>query len=153
VGTWKHISVGSRDIWIVVYAIVALSAATDVYAFARFAPALGLPAWAGALWVFPIKFVEWKFLTFAASTFRSGLLGKLVFIAPAIAWCLAVALSKLAAHSTIHHTLASASRIQAKKFETRKNVSATLFAIEAQMKSLSDPRGSRPVKVVEEALA
>jgi hypothetical protein len=152
-GTWtkKHRCVGDWDLWLVVYAIVALSGATDVHALARFALTLGMPAWAGALWVIPIKFVEWKFLTFAACIFRSGPLGKFVFIAPVIAWCIAV--SMLAAHSTIHHTLASAGRIQAKRVETRSNLSSALVAIEAQMKSLTDLRAPRPVKVVEEALA
>jgi hypothetical protein len=47
---------------LVVYAIVALSAATDICGFQRFAPTLGLPAWAGFVCVIPIKLVEWQFL-------------------------------------------------------------------------------------------
>src|ERR1700730_10971518 len=102
----KHRGVGGWDLWLVVYAIVALSAATDIYGFQRLGPSLGLPGWAGALWVIPIKFVEWKFLTFALRLFRSGLLGKLVCPAPVFAWCIAFFLSTLAAHSTIYNTLA-----------------------------------------------
>ena len=39
---------------LIVYAIVALSAATDTCGFQRFAPTLGLPAWAGLVCVIPI---------------------------------------------------------------------------------------------------
>jgi hypothetical protein len=140
------------DLWLVVYAIVALSAATDVYGFQRFATTLGLPAWAGALGVMPIKFVEWKFLTFAVRLFRSGTVGKLVSFAPVMAWCIAVSLSMLAAHSSIRDTLASVGRAQAKKTETRAHLAAELSAVDAQITSLSEPRAPRPVKVVEEAL-
>jgi hypothetical protein len=50
---------------LVVHAIVALSPATDICGFQRFAPTLGLAAWAGFVCVIPIKLVEWQFLTFA----------------------------------------------------------------------------------------
>src|SRR6516165_4231822 len=102
----KHHGVGDWDLRLVVYAIVVISAATDVYGFQRFAPTLGLPAWAGALWVIPIKSIEWKFLTFAMRVLRSGLLGKVIFLAPVITWCITVFMSMLAAQSTIYHTLA-----------------------------------------------
>jgi hypothetical protein len=38
-GTWtkKHRCAGDWDLWLVVYAIVALPGATDIYALARFA--------------------------------------------------------------------------------------------------------------------
>jgi hypothetical protein len=62
------------DLWLVVYAIVALSAATDICGFRRFAPTLGLPIWAGVLCVVPIKLIEWQFLTFANRLFQNGLL-------------------------------------------------------------------------------
>jgi hypothetical protein len=152
-GTRKLRDVGDWDLWLVVYAIVALSAATDMYGFQRFAPALGLPAWAGALWVIPIKFVEWKFLTFATRIFRSSALGKFIFSAPVAAWCIAVLMSMLAAQSTIYNVFASAERVRAKNVETRANLSAESRAIKAQIASLSDPHLPRPAKVVEAALA
>jgi hypothetical protein len=107
------------DLYSVVYAIVVLSAATDVYGFQRFAPLLGLPAWAGALCVIPIKLVEWKFLTFATRLYQSGWLGTIICPVPAVAWCLAAFLSMLAADSTIYDLLASADRAIAKAAETR----------------------------------
>jgi hypothetical protein len=50
----KHHVADGRGLW-PVDAIVALSTATDTCGFQRFAPALGLPVWAGALSVIPIK--------------------------------------------------------------------------------------------------
>jgi hypothetical protein len=151
-GAWKHRGGSDWDFAVVVYAVVVLSAATDVYGFQRFAPALGLPAWAGSLWVIPVKFVEWKFLTFALRLFKSGLPGKFIFPATVVAWCIAVLMSMLAAHSTVYNALASGERFRAKKVETRANLSAELDALKAQIASLSDPRIPRPVKVVEETL-
>ena len=121
----KHHPAHDWDLWLVVYAIVALSAATDICGFQRFAPTLGLPVWAGILCVVPIKLIEWQFLTFANRLFQNGLLGKTVSPVPVVAWCLAVCLSMLAAHSTIYNLLASADRITANSAETRANLVAT----------------------------
>jgi hypothetical protein len=100
----------------------------------------------------PTAVVEWKFLTFASRLFRSRFLGKSVCLAPVAAWCIAVLMSMLAAHSTVYNALASGERLRAKKVETRANLSAELDALRAQIASLSDPRIPRPVKVVEETL-
>jgi len=80
---------------LIVYAIVALSAATDTCGFLRC-----VPAWGGWVCVIPIKFIEWQFLTFAMRLWDAGLLGKFASPVPVAAWCLAVCLSALAAHST-----------------------------------------------------
>ena len=116
---------------LIVYAIVALSAATDICGFQRFAPTLGLPAWAGLVCVIPIKLIEWQFLTFAMRLWGAGLLGWLISPAPVLPWFLAVYLSALAAHSTIYNALASADHAQAKRAETRANLAAAFEGVKA----------------------
>jgi hypothetical protein len=141
----------SWDLRLIVYAIVALSAVIDICGFQRFAPALGLPAWAGALCVIPIKLVEWNFLSFATRLCQSGWLGTIVCPAPAVAWCLAAFLSMLAADSTIYDVLATADRTSAKAAETRENVTAALGGVKAQLALVSTPL-PRPSKLVEQEL-
>jgi hypothetical protein len=80
---------------LIIYAIVALSAATDICGFQRFAPTLGLPAWVGWVYVSPIKFIEWQFLTFAMRLWDVGGLGRVASPIAAAAWCIAVCLSAL----------------------------------------------------------
>ena len=61
----RYFGVGSRndfterpwDLALIVYAIVGLSAATDICGFQRFAPTLGVPVWAGLVCVLPIKLI------------------------------------------------------------------------------------------------
>jgi hypothetical protein len=140
------------DLVLVVYAIVALSAAADICGFLRFAPILGVPAWAGLVCVIPIKLIEWRFLTFAMRLWGAGLLGRFVSPVPVAPWCLAVCLSALAAHATIYNALASADHAQAKKVETRANLVAAFEGVKAQLESLSKSP-PRPVKIVEQSLA
>jgi len=139
------------DLWLVVYAIVALSAATDICGFQRFAPTLGLPAWAGALCVIPVKLIEWRFLTFTLRLFQCGFVGKLVSTVPVLVWCLAVCTSMLAAHSTIYDMFTSADSISTKASETRTNLTAAFKSINAQLELVSNPL-PRPSKIVEQAL-
>src|SRR5262245_61179154 len=78
-----------ESVWhlaVIVYAIVVLSAATDTCGFLRFAPTLGVPAWAGLVCVIPIKLIEWQFLTFATRLWDAGVLGKFAWpvVAPNI---------------------------------------------------------------------
>jgi hypothetical protein len=147
---WNHRLCG-WDLWLIVYAIVALSAATDICGFQRFAPTLGLPAWAGALCVIPVKLIEWRFLTFAQHLFQCGFLGKSVSAAPVLAWCLAVNMSMLAAHSTIYDMLTYADGISAKAVETRSNTTAAFKSVTARLELVSKPL-PRPSKIVEQAL-
>jgi hypothetical protein len=112
-GAWKDRGASIWDLWLVVYAIVALSAATDVCGFMRFAPAFGLPSWAGALCVVPIKLIEWRFLTFATRLLQSGLLGRIICSMPVMTWCLSASFSMIAAHSTIYDMFASPDRVTA----------------------------------------
>jgi hypothetical protein len=137
---------------LIVYAIVALSAATDTCGFLRFAPTLGVPAWAGTVCVIPVKLIEWQFLTFATRLWDAGVFGKFASPVPVVPWCFAVCLSALAAHATIYNALASADRAQAKKVETRANLAAAFEGVKAQLGSLSK-LPPRPVKVVEQDLA
>jgi hypothetical protein len=134
-----------------VYAIVALSAATDIYGFHRFAPTLGLPAWAGALCVIPIKLIEWHFLTFATRLFGSGALGKVIPPVPAAVWFFAASLTMLAARSTLYDILASADRASSKAADTRANLTAAFEGVKAQLELVSKPM-PRPSKIVEQAL-
>jgi hypothetical protein len=147
---WKHRFCG-LDLWLVVYAIVALSAATDICGFQRFAPTLGLPGRAGALCVIPVKLIEWRFLTFAQRLFQCGFTGKFVCVVPVLAWCVAVSMSMLAAHSTIYDMLTSADGISTKAAETRSNMTAAFKSVTAQLELVSNPL-PRPSKIVEQAL-
>ena len=79
------------DLTIIVWLVVALSAATDIAGFLRLAPSVGLPAWAAVLCVIPVKLIEWKFLTFATRLWRQGWLGKIQSPVYSIVWGIAVA--------------------------------------------------------------
>jgi hypothetical protein len=132
-------------IMLVVFAVALASVATDSIAFMRFVPNLGLPSWAGIPCAIIVKLVEWTSLIFASRLSAKGRMGKFVCPVAVIAWCIAVALSWLAAYSAPYGALESVERNGAKNAEIRADLTGTLASITAQLVALSKPVVPRTV--------
>ena len=139
------------DLTLVIAFLVALSAVADVAAFLRFAPAIGLPAWLGPIFVVPLKLIEWRCLTLAVRLWHTSLVGKLQSPVYVIVWALAVGLSALAAHSTIYTLLATADRNATTSAETRAHLVTALERTNGQLDAFQKPL-PRPAKTVEQEL-
>ena len=139
------------DLSLVIAALVALSAAADIAAFLRFAPALGLPAWGAPVFAVSLKVAEWRCPTIAERLWRTRLLGKLISPVFVIIWALAVGLSGLAAHSTIYALFADTDRSATKTAETRTNLVTALERTNGRLDAFQKPL-PRPAKSVEQEL-
>ena len=139
------------DLTIIVGFVVALSTATDIAGFLRFAPSVGLPAWVAVLCVIPVKLIEWRFLTFTTRLWRQGWLGKLQSPIYLFIWGIAVSLSALAAHSATYTLLATTDYSAAKHVETRVNLVAARDRNNERLDAFAKPL-PRPMNTVEKDL-
>ena len=137
---------------LVVFAIALVSGATDASAYMRFVPNLGVPPWTAIPCVIAVKFVEWTFLIFAFRLWAKGRWGKCVCLVTVFPWCIAVALSTLAAFSSLYGALDSGERSGAKNAETRADLTARIDDITSRIDALSKPAIPRPVETLQALL-
>jgi hypothetical protein len=140
------------DLTLVVWPLVALSAVADAIGFVRLAPSFGLPPWASALAVIPIKLIEWKALTFGVRLWHKCWRGKLQSPVYVIIWSVAVALSALATHATMYTVLATADYTATRNVETRGNLALAHQRVSGQLDTFTKSP-PRPMNTVEKDLA